>query len=244
MTKYLHLSIQCLHPMHASTVFLVHPVCPPRSSALHPVSVPSSHPRSYFDQWTRNSSTHETVTEWQRRSKYSICYLPAHPILTKASLSLSLSFSFSCCFSLLLLLLTATCKETGLNGGRDQLHPHSKSATTSHQVSNGFGPIRVTDNEIPGNVPSVVHRRYNVTTSTSSSSGSSSAGHTVTGPRVPNQPVLWFNRTWHWSTNRTREYDPDLDGTTLPSVDEWDIPIPPPLIEPYETQFPWGTLSP
>lgn len=41
-------------------------------------------------------------------------------------------------------------------------------------------------------------------------------------------PILWQNSTWHWSTNRTREYDPDLDGTTLPPYDtgkreeEWD----------------------
>lgn len=115
------------------------------------------------------------------------------------------------------------------------MHPHSKSATTSHQVSNGFGAIRVTDNEISSNIPNVVHRRYNASSINSNTIP-------VTNTKVQN-PVLWYNRTWHWSTNRTREYDPDLDGTTLPSVDDFEIPIAPPLIEPYETQFPWGILS-
>lgn len=42
-------------------------------------------------------------------------------------------------------------------------------------------------------------------------------------------PYKWYNETWHWSDNRTRGYDPDLDGTTLPpepdktlDEEEWD----------------------
>jgi hypothetical protein len=65
-------------------------------------------------------------------------------------------------------------------------------------------------------------RRYN----TSSAHGTSQTS-TINGQSVQN-PILWYNRTWHWSTNRTREYDPDLDGTTLPprletgAEEEWD----------------------
>lgn len=68
-----------------------------------------------------------------------------------------------------------------------------------------------------------------------SSSGSSSPG--IGFGRVHN-PVLWHNRTWHWSTNRTREYDPDLDGTTVaPDVVDEDAP---PLVEPYDYHHPGG----
>lgn len=70
-------------------------------------------------------------------------------------------------------------------------------------------------------------------TRTSSSASSPGIGF----GRVHN-PVLWHNRTWHWSTNRTREYDPDLDGTTVaPDVVDEDAP---PLVEPYDYHFPGG----
>lgn len=150
--------------------------------------------------------------------------------LTKASL-LSHSLSY----------LHTSIKETGLNGGRkDTSHPHSRaSSASSQQVANGFGPIRVTDNEIPGGSVNVIHRRYN----SSSTSETILPGGPKIVPHNQSPPTLWFNRTWHWSTNRTREYDPDLDGTTLPSVEDIEI-MPPPIREPYDITFPWGSLSP
>lgn len=71
-------------------------------------------------------------------------------------------------------------------------------------------PTRESDNR----AGTYVYTRQN----TSISHGSSSSRSTGTGSRI-NTPVLWNNRTWHWSTNRTRGYDPDLDGTTLPPDD-------------------------
>lgn len=46
-------------------------------------------------------------------------------------------------------------------------------------------------------------------------------------------PFIWYNDTFHWAENRSRGYDPDLDGpthpppslsTTEPTFDEeeWD----------------------
>lgn len=40
-------------------------------------------------------------------------------------------------------------------------------------------------------------------------------------------PFIWYNETFHWADNRSRGYDPDLDGTTLPpeptyDEEEWD----------------------
>ncbi|CAG2106617.1 unnamed protein product, partial [Medioppia subpectinata] len=50
-------------------------------------------------------------------------------------------------------------------------------------------------------------RRYNTSVGTSRTGS-------VNGQSFQT-PILWQNRTWHWSTNRTRDYDPDLDGTTV-----------------------------
>jgi hypothetical protein len=55
---------------------------------------------------------------------------------------------------------------------------------------------------------------YTYQTRRNTSIGTSRSG-TINGQSFQT-PILWQNRTWHWSTNRTREYDPDLDGTTLP----------------------------
>lgn len=68
---------------------------------------------------------------------------------------------------------------------------------------------------------------YTYQTRRNQSVGTSRSG-TINGQSFQT-PILWQNRTWHWSTNRTREYDPDLDGTTLPppyererTEEEWD----------------------
>ena len=100
-----------------------------------------------------------------------------------------------------------------------------------------FGPVRITDTELnPPTGTGFNFRKYNV----SVAHGTSRTKYTGVGPREPT-PILWQNRTWHWSSNRNRPgYDPDLDGTTLPP-DEFYDPIPPLLREPYETRFyPWG----
>lgn len=76
-----------------------------------------------------------------------------------------------------------------------------------------------------------------MTVSHGSRTSSSSSGPGIGFGRVHN-PVLWYNKTWHWSSNRSREYDPDLDGTTV-APEEDDI-ILGPLIEPYDIHFPWG----
>lgn len=63
-------------------------------------------------------------------------------------------------------------------------------------------------------------RRGNTTVSRGVSRQTSINGQTI------QSPTLWYNRTWHWSTNRTRGYDADLDGTTLPPIEAeeefWD----------------------
>lgn len=146
-------------------------------------------------------------------------------------------------------------------GGRGQpsetVREHSSTRVSSNELGppvdpDPFGPVRVTDTELRPlperpraptsagagfNAPTTgvggqttshtstgyVYRRYNATTST--------------GTRYPTvgggqSPILWYNRTWHWSTNRTRdEYDPDLDGTTTPR------PMPT-----FDSQYlhPWG----
>lgn len=46
------------------------------------------------------------------------------------------------------------------------------------------------------------------------------------GKHMPG-PFIWYNETFHWTDNRSRGYDPDLDGTTLPpeptyDEEEWD----------------------
>jgi hypothetical protein len=86
-------------------------------------------------------------------------------------------------------------------------------------------------------------RRYN----TSSAHGTSQTS-TINGQSVQS-PILWYNRTWHWSTNRSRQYDPDLDGTTLPprletgAEEEWDgTDI---IRPPFDDRHPFGRqLSP
>lgn len=110
-----------------------------------------------------------------------------------------------------------------------------------------FGPVRVTDIELqpaPGSTQTrdnrFIYRRFNQTISRATTSTRIDTG---TGQRVQS-PILWSNRTWHWSTNRTREYDPDLDGTTLPPPIDYFNLTPPPLREPYETRFyPWGSKT-
>lgn len=110
-----------------------------------------------------------------------------------------------------------------------------------------FGPVRVTDIELqpaPGSTQTrdnrFIYRRFNQTISRATTTTRIDTG---TGQRVQS-PILWSNRTWHWSTNRTREYDPDLDGTTLPPPVDYFNLTPPPLREPYETRFyPWGSKT-
>jgi hypothetical protein len=110
--------------------------------------------------------------------------------------------------------------------------PHSSHSRSEET----FGPIKVTDTEVnpQSKSSSFNYRRYNTSTTTTRVS------NTGTNFGRVHEPVLWHNKSWHWSTNRTRGYDPDLDGTTLPPIDDTYDPIQPPLIEPYDYRFPWG----
>lgn len=70
------------------------------------------------------------------------------------------------------------------------------------------------------NTRNTQHRTYSVSHGTSHSDSRHLPG-----------PFTWYNRTVHWTDNRTRGYDADLDGTTLPTPiedektydeEEWD----------------------
>ena len=96
-----------------------------------------------------------------------------------------------------------------------QTRPHSISSSIDALLGNQSSP------DYRGGSYTYQTRRYNT------SVGSSRSG-TINGQQFQT-PILWQNRTWHWSTNRTRDYDPDLDGTTLPppyetgrQEEDWD----------------------
>ncbi|KAI1305823.1 Laminin subunit beta-1 [Halotydeus destructor] len=99
------------------------------------------------------------------------------------------------------------------------------SRNNQSTVEDIFGPVRVTDHEIDANSRhgqtsgGSYFSRHDVSTATGSRTSSGSGTS-----RVQN-PLLWSNRTYHWSMNRSRpDYDPDLDGTTTPSSSDSEWP--------------------
>ncbi|RWS26837.1 laminin subunit beta-1-like protein, partial [Leptotrombidium deliense] len=105
-------------------------------------------------------------------------------------------------------------------GSYGRNYEYSSSRDTTRDSYRGGQYSRTYNRTVVSNVDSVrqpvsssshITRQYN----TSISQGSRVTSISSSGQRV-HTPLLWYNRTWHWSTNKTRAYDADLDGTTLP----------------------------